>query len=84
MIGALFNLARPLIHKLDAETAHRMTVAALAAAPPLRPAADNAILATQAFGLSFSNPIGLAAGFDPDTIRASVPQTIAQKKTFCP
>jgi dihydroorotate dehydrogenase len=64
VIGALFNLARPLIHKLDAETAHRMTVAALAAAPPLKPAPDDPILATQAFGLSFPNPVGLAAGFD--------------------
>ena len=24
MIGSLFNLARPLIHKMDAETAHRI------------------------------------------------------------
>ncbi|HEY5797565.1 MAG TPA: quinone-dependent dihydroorotate dehydrogenase [Bosea sp. (in: a-proteobacteria)] len=64
MIDSLFNLARPLIHRMDAETAHRMTVAALAAAPALRPAADDPVLATQAFGLSFSNPVGLAAGFD--------------------
>ncbi len=64
MIDALFGLARPLIHRLDAETAHRMTVAALAVAPPLRPAADDPVLATSAFGLSFPNPVGLAAGFD--------------------
>ena len=64
MIGSLFNLARPLIHKMDAETAHRLTVAALAAAPALRPAPDDPVLATEAFGLSFSNPVGLAAGFD--------------------
>lgn len=64
MIGSLFSLARPLIHRLDAETAHRLTVAALAAAPALRPATDDAVLATEAFGLSFSNPVGLAAGFD--------------------
>ncbi len=64
MIGSLFNLARPLIHRMDAETAHRLTVAALAAAPALRPGADDPVLATQAFGLSFSNPVGLAAGFD--------------------
>jgi dihydroorotate dehydrogenase len=64
VIGTLFNLARPLIHRMDAETAHRLTVAALAAAPPLRPAADDPVLATEAFGLSFSNPVGLAAGFD--------------------
>jgi dihydroorotate dehydrogenase len=64
VIGSLFNLARPLIYRLDAETAHRLTVAALAAAPALRPAADDPVLATQAFGLSFPNPVGLAAGFD--------------------
>jgi dihydroorotate dehydrogenase len=64
VIGELFKLVRPLVHKLDAETAHRLTVAALAAAPPLRPSADDPVLATQAFGLSFPNPVGLAAGFD--------------------
>ncbi|MFN3670510.1 MAG: quinone-dependent dihydroorotate dehydrogenase [Bosea sp. (in: a-proteobacteria)] len=64
MIDSLFNLARPLIHRLDAETAHRMTVAALAAAPRLSAPPDDSVLATQAFGLSFANPVGLAAGFD--------------------
>ncbi len=64
MIGSLFSLARPLIHKLDAETAHRLTIAALAAAPALRPAADDPVLATEVLGRSFPNPVGLAAGFD--------------------
>lgn len=64
MIGGLFNLARPLIHRMDAETAHRLTVTALATAPALKPGADDPVLATEAFGLSFSNPVGLAAGFD--------------------
>lgn len=64
MIGSLFSLARPLIHRLDAEMAHRLTVAALAAAPALKPATDDPILSTEAFGLSFPNPVGLAAGFD--------------------
>ena len=64
MIGGLFNLARPLIHRMDAETAHRLTVTALAAAPALKPGADDPVLATEAFGLSFPNPVGLAAGFD--------------------
>jgi dihydroorotate dehydrogenase len=64
VIGALFNLARPLIHRIDAETAHRLTVAALAAAPVLRSGGDDPVLATEAFGLSFPNPVGLAAGFD--------------------
>ena len=64
MIGSLFNLARPLIHRMDAETAHRLTVAALAAAPALKPGSDDPVLATEAFGLTFPNPVGLAAGFD--------------------
>jgi len=64
MIGGLFNLARPLIHRMDAETAHRLTVAALATAPALKPGSDDPVLATEAFGLSFPNPVGLAAGFD--------------------
>ena len=64
MIGSLFNLARPLIHRMDAETAHRLTVAALAAAPALKSGSDDPVLATEAFGLTFPNPVGLAAGFD--------------------
>jgi len=64
MIGGLFNLARPLIHRMDAETAHRLSVTALATAPALKPGADDPVLATEAFGLSFPNPVGLAAGFD--------------------
>ncbi len=64
MIGGLFRLARPFIHALDAETAHRLTVTALKVAPlPPAPASDP-LLAVQAFGLSFANPVGLAAGFD--------------------
>ena len=64
MIGGLFNLARPLIHRMDAEMAHRLSVPALATAPALKPGADDPVLATEAFGLSFPNPVGLAAGFD--------------------
>lgn len=64
MIGTLFDLARPLIHALDAERAHHATVQALKLLPlPPRPL-DDARLAVTAFGLSFPNPVGLAAGFD--------------------
>jgi dihydroorotate dehydrogenase len=64
MIGTLFNLARPLIHLIDAETAHHATVQALKVMPlPPRPA-DDPCLRVEAFGLSFPNPVGLAAGFD--------------------
>jgi dihydroorotate dehydrogenase len=62
----LYPLFRPLIHTLDAERAHRLTVAALKLLPPLgRPEADP-ILASEVAGLRFPNPVGLAAGFDKD------------------
>ncbi len=64
MIGTLFDLARPLIHLVDAETAHHATVQALKVMPlPPRPA-DDPCLRVAAFGLNFPNPVGLAAGFD--------------------
>ncbi|MGL5734768.1 MAG: quinone-dependent dihydroorotate dehydrogenase [Beijerinckiaceae bacterium] len=63
MLGSLFSLARPLIHTLDAEMAHRLAVEALKFAPA-RPCADDSRLCVHAFGLTFPNPVGLAAGFD--------------------
>ena len=64
MIGLLDALARPLLLKLDPETAHRLTITALShlPLPPARP--DDPRLAVCAFGLGFPNPLGLAAGFD--------------------
>jgi dihydroorotate dehydrogenase len=51
---------------LDAERAHRLTIAALKIAPALgRPEADP-VLTTELAGLTFPNPVGLAAGFDKD------------------
>lgn len=64
MIDSLFSLARPLVHRLDAETAHRLAVTALAASPLRTPKQDAPALAVEAFGLKFPNPVGLAAGFD--------------------
>ncbi len=61
----LFSLARPALFLLDPERAHRMTITALKAAPPNRPAAKGP-LATKVAGLTFPNPVGLAAGFDKD------------------
>jgi dihydroorotate dehydrogenase len=63
-MAGLFDLARPLVHALDPETAHKLTVAALAALPPGKPATHDPRLAVSAFGLAFPNPVGLAAGFD--------------------
>ncbi|WP_019905228.1 quinone-dependent dihydroorotate dehydrogenase [Methylobacterium sp. 77] len=64
MIGALFPLAKPILHGLDAETAHNLTLRGLSLLPPRRPAQDDARLAVTAFGRRFPNPVGLAAGFD--------------------
>jgi dihydroorotate dehydrogenase len=70
----LYPLARPLLRCIEPETAHRMTIGALklglvrGANEP-----DDPILATTVLGISFPNPIGLAAGFDKD---AEVPDAM--------
>lgn len=61
---ALWPLARPILHRLDPERAHEVTLRALALLPLPAPAPDDPRLAVEAFGLAFSNPVGLAAGFD--------------------
>jgi dihydroorotate dehydrogenase len=63
---ALYPLFRPFAFALDAERAHRLTIAALKRMPPGRPAAPDAALTVDVAGLHFPNPIGLAAGFDKD------------------
>ena len=64
----LMDLGAGMIRWLPPEAAHRATLRLLRAAGPLiRSApADDRRLAVEALGLSFSNPIGLAAGFDKD------------------
>ena len=62
----LYPFLRPLIFALDAERAHRLTVAALKRLPPGLPPETDAVLATQVAGIDFPNPIGVAAGFDKD------------------
>lgn len=64
---SLAGLTLPILRRLPAEMAHRLTVRALAAGlaggrddPP------DASLRQRVFGLTFENPIGLAAGFDKD------------------
>jgi dihydroorotate dehydrogenase len=60
-----FPLVRPLLHRLDPEDAHELTLRALEAnVVPPQPRADDPILATRLFGRDLTNPIGLAAGFD--------------------
>ena len=57
------------LFRLDPERAHHLAFALLRLVPPrlLRGRRrDDAILRTEALGQSFSNPVGLAAGFDKD------------------
>lgn len=63
---ALYPLLRPLIFALDAERAHRLTIAALKLIPARRPPAWPETLRVRVAGLDFPNPVGLAAGFDKD------------------
>jgi dihydroorotate dehydrogenase len=73
VIILLERLTRPVLRALDPENAHRLTVKALALAPLPRPQEDDARLAVRSFGLNFSNPIGIAAGFDK---HAEVPDAL--------
>jgi dihydroorotate dehydrogenase len=71
----MYQLLRPLLFRLAPETAHQLTLQAVRLAgkfPPsyrlllqLYKAADKPV---QAFGLTFKNPIGLAAGYDKDGV----------------
>lgn len=62
----LYPLLRPLVFRLDAERAHRATIAALKWLPSRRPPAFQPSLTTSIAGLGFPSPVGLAAGFDKD------------------
>ena len=66
-----YALIRPILHRLPAEAAHRLSIRAVAlgAGRVVSYAAsqrDPANLRQQLWGLDFSNPLGLAAGFDKD------------------
>ncbi|WP_298195188.1 quinone-dependent dihydroorotate dehydrogenase [Novosphingobium sp.] len=60
----LYSLCRPLLFRIPAETAHRLTIAALSAAPRGGRAAPQPLLCQRVAGLVFPNPVGIAAGFD--------------------
>ena len=73
MIPAFERLVRPLLHALDPEDAHALTLKLLKFAPALPPGRDDLRLAVRAFGLNFPNPVGMAAGFDKN---AEVPDVL--------
>jgi dihydroorotate dehydrogenase len=66
-----YPLIRPFAFMLDAETAHRATIAALRFVPTHQPPRLPPSLKTRVAGLDFPSPIGLAAGFDKN---AEVPE----------
>ena len=60
------RIIRPLMFRLDPETAHAVAVTALSLFPAAGKPADPPQLARNLWGLEFHNPIGLAAGMDKD------------------
>jgi len=73
MIPGLASLALPLLHTLEPERAHELTLRALEGGLYPRAPADDPCLAQTLMGLDFPNPLGLAAGFDKN---ARVPAAI--------
>ncbi|NBZ88394.1 quinone-dependent dihydroorotate dehydrogenase [Stagnihabitans tardus] len=65
-----FGLA--LLHRLDPETAHSVSLSALKSGlAPLAGLVTSARLATTVAGLALPNPVGLAAGYDKNAIAVS-------------
>jgi dihydroorotate dehydrogenase len=65
------SLVRPILFRLPPETAHELALHSLSLAPSrlfAKPINNNPALRIERFGLSFPNPVGLAAGFDKNGI----------------
>ncbi len=74
MLSQLFDLARPALLALDPERAHAMSIQALErGVHPRETLPDDPVLAVSVGGLTFPNPVGIAAGFDKD---ARVPDAV--------
>ena len=80
-IPASWRWARKLLFSIDAERVHHLAMASLSAWSrvcsvdlPSTDVARAPALQVQAFGLTFPNPLGLAAGFDKDAV-ALAPQS---------
>lgn len=69
----LFRLLKPALFTLDPEIGHRLAITALKALPRRAPMPLPSALATTVAGLTFPNPVGVAAGFDKD---AEVPDAL--------
>lgn len=69
----LYSLLRPLIFRIPAEPAHRLTIKALGLNQPTTLAAPTPSLAQRVAGIAFPNPVGMAPGFDKN---AEVPDAM--------
>jgi len=69
----IYSVLRPILFRLPAERAHRLTISALGMAPRGWRAAPEAALAQRVAGIAFPNPVGLAPGFDKN---AQVPDAL--------
>ncbi len=66
-MNPLWAVARAGLFFLDPETAHELSLRALEAGIyPRQHEADDPNLSQAAFGLTFRNPVGIAAGYDKD------------------
>lgn len=70
-LSRFYSLFRPLLFRLDPERSHRLAFGILRPlerilelSPPRMPAVRDPLLQQDLWGLTFSSPIGLAAGFD--------------------
>lgn len=76
MSGGLWRLLRPLLFQLDPEIAHAASLRALQGAAATGVGAEllrsifahRDVTPVEAFGLSFSHAVGLAAGYDKDAL----------------
>ena len=71
----MYSLFRPLLFRLDPERSHALTLYALRSVQAVPPALwllqllhSAPAKPVQAFGLTFKNPVGLAAGYDKDGV----------------
>jgi dihydroorotate dehydrogenase len=64
------SLVRPILFRLPPETAHELALHSLSLLPSrlLAQRVDDPALAIERFGLTFPNPVGLAAGFDKNGV----------------
>jgi dihydroorotate dehydrogenase len=73
MLSAFYPMARSALFTLEPEVAHEASLKALECGIYPRGAAKDTSLAEEVFGLSFPNPVGIAAGYDKD---ARVPDAV--------